>query len=305
MLSLLKVRSRRSLTPYWFIAPAAIYLLILMAYPLFEGLRLSVTDTNLLKPQEGDFVGLDNYEKLLTSSDFYQTLWITLGYTVASVIGAVVLGLLAALGMNRLAGRSRALRGLIIIPWAAPIIPVALVAAWMLDNQYGVVNWLLSGVGLIDGNVAWLNNESTALPAILVITIWRIFPFSAIVILAALQGVSEDLYEAARVDGTSTLNRFRHVTLPSIAPTLSILVLFVTIWSLRRFDLIWVLTEGGPLGATTTLVVDLYHSAFRLSELGFGSAIGVVGFVIATAVTAIYFIVQSRSGAAARRRDAH
>jgi multiple sugar transport system permease protein len=195
------------------------------------------------------------------------------------------------------------LRGLVIIPWAAPVIPVALVSTWILDNQYGVLNWTLSKLGLIDSNVAWLNDESTALPTILVITIWRIFPFSAIVLLAALQAVPDELYEAARVDGASPLNRFKNVTLPVIRPTVGILCLFVTIWSIRRFDLIWVLTEGGPLRSTTTLVIDLYHTAFRTSELGMGSAIGVVGLVISTLVTIVYFIVQTRSANAQRRRD--
>lgn len=298
------MRRRRSLTPYVFIAPAALYLVALMAYPLAEGIRLSVTDTSLLQPRDGEYIGLDNYKTLLSDSEFLGTLWTTLVYTVGCVVGAVVAGLLAALGMNRLTGHSRALRGLVIIPWAAPIIPVALISTWMLDNQYGVVNWFLQAIGILDSNVAWLSNQSTALPAILAITIWRIFPFSAIVILAALQGVPDELYEAAKVDGTSRLNRFRHVTLPTIAPSLTILTLFITIWSLRRFDLIWVLTEGGPLGSTTTLVIDLYQSAFRLTELGLGSAIGVIGFGISTVITAVYFVVQSRGAAATRRRHA-
>lgn len=297
----LKRRRRIRLTPYLFVAPAAIYLLVLMGYPLFEGLRLSLTDTSLLRPNDGNYIGADNYRELLASSKFYRTLWITLIYTVVCVVGAVGAGLLAALAMNRLTGRSRALRGLVIIPWAMPIIPIALITTWMLDTQYGVVNWALNSVGILDSNISWLNNENTALPAILVVTIWRAFPFAALVILAALQGVPEELFEAAKVDGAKSLSRFRHVTLPNIAPTLAILILFVTIWSLRRFDLIWVLTEGGPLGSTTTLVIDLYHSAFKVTELGMGSAIGVFGFAISTVLTAIYFIIQSRSAAAGRR----
>ncbi len=294
-----------SLTPYLFLAPAGIYLIVLMGYPLVEGVRLSVTDTTLLQPRAGAFIGTDNYVELLGSPEFLRTLSITLVYTAASVLGAVGIGLLAALGMNRMTGRFRLLRGLVIIPWAVPIIPVALVSTWMLDNQYGVVNWVLTRTGVIEGNVAWLSDENTALPAILAITVWRIFPFSAVVLLAALQSVPGELYEAARVDGTSRLNQFRHVTLPMIRPVLAILVLFVTIWSLRRFDLIWVLTEGGPLGSTTTLVVALYQAAFRESELGLGSAIGVVGFVVAMVVTAGYFVLQARAGKTSGRRDAH
>lgn len=288
-------RARRSrLTAYLFIAPAAIYLLVLMAYPLFEGLRLSFTDTNLLSPRGGEYVGTENYSELISDPAFWRTLRVTLIYTVVSVVGAIGVGLLAALGMNRLTGRSRVLRGLVIIPWAAPMIPVALISAWILDNQYGVLNWFVTKVGVSDGYVQWLDNEHTALPSILAVTIWRVFPFSAVILLAALQGVSADLYEAARIDGASRLNVFKHITLPAIRPTLGVLTLFVTIWSLRRFDLIWVLTEGGPLGSTNTLVIDLYKTAFRNSSLGMGSAIGVVGFVISTAVTAAYFLLASR-----------
>ncbi len=279
---------------YFFVAPAAIYLLVLMAYPLFEGLRLSFTDTNLLNPRGGEYIGTENYSELFSDSAFWRTLRVTLVYTVVSVIGAIGVGLLAAVGMNRLAGRARMFRGLVIIPWAAPMIPVALISAWILDNQYGVANWAVTTLGVTDEYVQWLDNEHTALPSILAVTIWRVFPFSAVILLAALQGVSTELYEAARIDGTSRLNAFKHITLPAIRPTLGVLTLFVTIWSLRRFDLIWVLTEGGPLGSTNTLVIDLYRTAFRNSDLGLGSAIGVVGFAISTAVTAVYFILASR-----------
>lgn len=292
----------RRLQPYFYIAPALLFLTVLMAFPLFEGIRLSFTDTNMLSPRGGDYIGMENYSELAGSSKFLGTLKTTLIYTIFCVLGAVGAGLLAALGMNLMVGKfSRKLRGIIIIPWAAPIIPVALVSAWILDNQLGVLNWALTSVNAIDNHIYWLGNEKTAMPAIIAVTVWRIFPFSAIVLLAALQGVSKELYEAAQIDGASRFAQFRNVTVPSIMPTLSILVLFVTIWSLRRFDLIWVLTEGGPLRSTTTLVIDLYHSAFRLSELGYASAIGVVGFVLSTIVTAVYFYVQTRS----ERRRSH
>lgn len=295
-------RLNRRLRPYYYIAPALIFLTVLMAFPLFEGLRLSFTDTNMLNPRGGSYVGMENYAELATDEKFRRTLRITLVYTVLCVVGAVGCGLLAALGMNVMVGRvSRRLRGVVIIPWAAPIIPVALVSAWILDNELGVLNWALKAVGAIDEHVYWLGNEKTAMPAIIAVTVWRIFPFSAIVLLAALQGVPKDLYEAAQIDGASRFARFRNITVPSIMPTMSILVLFVTIWSLRRFDLIWVLTEGGPLRSTTTLVIDLYHSAFRVSELGYASAIGVVGFVLSTIVTAVYFYVQNR----AERKRSH
>jgi multiple sugar transport system permease protein len=283
------------LFPYALVGPAVLFLLVMMAYPLYQGVRLSFTDTSLLRPNDGEYIGLENYRELFEDEDFWRSLRTTILYTIGSVTGAISMGLLAALGMTKLKGRFAALRGFVIIPWAVPMIPVVLVSAWILDPQYGVLNYALSTFGLIDENVAWLNNESTARWAILGITIWRIFPFSAIVLLSALQSVQPELYEAARVDGASSLNQFKNVTLPAIRPSLSILALFVTIWSLRRFDLIWVLTEGGPLKSTSTLVIELYREGFRNSNLGAASAIGVVGLAISFFVTAIYFLVQRRS----------
>jgi multiple sugar transport system permease protein len=284
----------RGAAPYILIAPAVIYLLTLQAYPLLEGGRLSLTDTSLLQPGAGDFVGLANYLEIASSASFWRVLRVTLVYTVVSVLGALGLGMSAALLMNK-PFRGRAfVRGAVTIPWAAPQVASALIFIWMFNNQYGVFNYFLTALGVQERYGRWLDNPDRALIAILIVTIWMIFPITALVLLAALQSIPEELYEASRIDGADPLNVFRNVTIPGIAPTLLVITLFLTIWSLRRFEIIWLLTQGGPGGATGTLVVDLYREAFRLTNLGYAAALGMAGVLLSTLATAAFFGLSRR-----------
>lgn len=289
-------------TPYWFVAPVVIYLLLFQGYPLLRELMLSFTQTSLLTPQQSSFVGLRNYEELIARPDFWRVLGVTAIYTIVCVVMAIALGLGAALLLDRpFRGRGLA-RALVTIPWAAPPIAVATIFAWMLNAQYGIFNYVLKLMDLDVGYESWLDNPRLALPAILFTTIWQIFPFSSVVLLAALQGVSEEVREAAQIDGADRLNIFKVAVWPTIRPTVALLALFVTIWSLRRFDLIWVMTQGGPIGATKTLVIELYTRAFVSRELGEAAAIGMVGLSIALVVTLVYFWMTQRAEKAEGRR---
>jgi multiple sugar transport system permease protein len=270
-----------------FITPVALYLLLFQAYPLVQEIMLSFTSASLLSPGEKEFVGLENYRALAQDPEFRQTLYVTAIYTVACVFGAIALGLGAALLLDApFAGRGVA-RALVTVPWAAPPVAVALVAVWMFNAQYGIINHALNGIGINTSN--WLDEPALALPAILATTIWQIFPFSAVVLLAALQGVPKELREAATMDGANRWHVFRAVVWPTIAPTVALLALFTTVWSLRRFDLIWLMTQGGPLGRTNTLVIDLYRRAFVYLQTGPAAAVGVIGLLIALVVTFGYF----------------
>jgi multiple sugar transport system permease protein len=285
----------RAATPYVLVAPAAIYLLVFMAYPLVKGLQLSVTQTSLLAPGRGQFTGADNYSSLVGEDGFWRSVWITGVYSAASVIGALVLGLAAALVMNLPLRGKTAVRSFVTLPWAAPPIAVALVFVWMFNNQYGVVNYLLSKLGVIDSYQNWLDSEGFAMVSLVSVTVWMSFPICALILLAALQSIPAELYEASQVDGASALNRFKNVTLPGVRPTLYVVTLFLTIWAVRRFDIIWVMTQGGPVKSTTTLVVNLYREAFKNQDLGVASTIGVFGFILSTLLTVIYFIANRRS----------
>lgn len=267
-------------TPYIFLAPAAAYIILFQLIPLLQEIYLSFTKTTLLNPSRNVWVGFDNYIAAFQSENFQQTLLITLVYVVSCVVGAVGIGLLVALLLNsRFPGRGIA-RALVTIPWAAPGIAVALIAVWMLNAQYGVLTRLLEAWGIDTGDSGVLNNPDLALPAILVTTIWQLFPFTAVVLLSALQSVPEELVEAAEMDGANRWWSFRVVTWPVIKPTVGLVAVLMAIWSIRRFELIWLMTRGGPLGSTRTLVIDLYSQAFDSKQLGTAAAIGMVGIVI-------------------------
>jgi multiple sugar transport system permease protein len=284
-------------TPYAFFAPVFLYLLIFDFIPLLQQLYLSFTSTSLLSPREHSWVGLNNYIDLFAAPDFYNSIAITAIYTLSCVALAIAIGLAAALLLDSpFFGRAIA-RTLVTLPWAAPPVAVALIFTWIYNAQYGVFNFAQRLLGF-DSFENWLDTPNRALAAILIATIWQIFPFSSVVILAALQGVPKDLREAAAIDGAGPITTFRAVVWPAILPTILVLALFVTIWSLRRFDLIWLLTQGGPIGATNTLVIDLYRKAFVYRDLGAAAAVGMIGLSIALVVTIIHYRLSRRLEAA-------
>lgn len=285
-------------TPYFFLLPAAAYILVFQAVPLLQEIYLSFTRTNLLNPTRSQWIGLENYAKVFASADFQQTLMTTLVYVLACVIGSVGAGLGVALLLNgRFPGRGIA-RALVTVPWAAPGIATALIATWMLNAQYGIITRVLRALGVDVGESGILDNPDLALIAILATTIWQLFPFVAVVLLSALQSVPAELTEAAEMDGANRWWSFRVVTWQVIKPTVGLIALLMTIWSLRRFELIWLMTRGGPLGTTRTLVIDLYSEAFDSKQLGAAAAIGMVGIVIALIV-----VVGSRYVAQAAERS--
>lgn len=271
-------------TPFLFLAPAAVFIVLFQAIPLLQQIYMSFTRTTLLNPTRSEWVGLDNYAWIVNDPEFRRTLVTTLVYVVVCVVGAVGIGLLIALLLDRAFSGRGVARALITVPWAAPGIAVALIATWMLNAQYGIVNRLLDAIGWGVPGGAILDSPQFALPAILVTTIWQLFPFTAVVLLSALQAVPQDLTEAATMDGAGRWWSFRAVTWQVIKPTVGLLAVLMTIWSIRRFELIWLMTRGGPVGTTETLVIDLYSQAFESQELGRAAAIGMVGVIISLAV---------------------
>ena len=289
------------LMPYLLVLPATLYLLVFQIFPLLQELWLSFTSTSLLSSGQSEWVGLANYRDLIGDPDFRKAILITLIYTVVCVVAAISLGLLSALLLDApFRGRGFA-RAAVTIPWAAPPVAVALIAIWIFNAQYGVFGHVLRFFGLESGSLNWLDTMNYALPAVLMITIWQIFPFASVVLLAALQGVPHEQREAAIIDGADRLNVFKAVVWPTIQPSVMLLALFSTIWSLRRFDLIWLLTQGGPVGATNTLVIDVYRRAFVNQQLGQGAAVGMVGVAIALVVTVVYFKFTARVAKAEQR----
>lgn len=278
--------------PYVFMAGAVLYLLFFMVLPLGRGVLMSFTDTVLLNPTGGSWVGLDNYAELLGSDRFYGSLGATLVYAGVTVVASLVLGTAAALSINR-AFRGRAVvRALLTLPWAVPTVAAVLIFSWIFNNQGGVLNRFMRLVGRPEQG--WLLEPEFGMFSVLLTTTWKVFPFVMLVVLASLQSIPEELYEATRIDGADGLSTFRAVVLPHLLPTLRVVGLLMSIWSIRRFEIIYLLTGGGPLNSTNTLVVNVYREAFSNQQLGTAAAIGVLGMVIALLVTLAYFALERR-----------
>ncbi|MGN5734792.1 carbohydrate ABC transporter permease [Arthrobacter psychrochitiniphilus] len=289
-------RRRWSYGPYLFIGLAVAYLLFFTAFPLFTGIQLSFKNTKLLNPTGGQFVGFENYSSLLSSGSFMKSVWTTLIYTVASVAGCLFLGIISALVINSaIPGRALA-RTIMVLPWAVPTVAVALVFRWIYNDTTGVSGQFTQALGM--GQIGWLTDPQYGMAAVVIPTVWKLSPFVMLVVLAALQSVPEELYEATKIDGADALTTFRQIVLPQIAPTIRVVALLMTIWSFRRFEIIWLITGGGPVDVTTTIVINVYRQAFNNGALGLAAAAGVLGLLLSLVVTVVYFFIEQRSNKA-------
>ncbi len=268
--------------------PSLVFFVVLLLFPLGYGIWVSLYQRHLLDPG-GTFIGLGNYAWLLANAEF----WSALGHSVVwagSTVGLqLLLGTAAALLLHQpFRGRSLA-RGLILFPYMTPIVSVVLVWILLYSALYGVLNYLLLRVGLVERPVAWLAHPDTALLSVILVGTWKYFPFVVVMVLARLQMIPQDLYEAARVDGAGVLGRLVYITLPQIRDVLVVVALLRTIWMFNNFELVFLLTGGGPLRSTMTLPILVYEEAFGLYEVGRGSAVAVVMFLFLVAVMLLYF----------------
>lgn len=277
-----RARRRRGLFAYGTLAPTLLVVAVLMAYPLYVALDLSLRGGQIsdLLDLSGNPYTLGNYAEVLGSSGLFADVVRSVVYTLGVVVPAFAIGLGLALLLNRAFPGRRIIRPLVLLPWAVPGVVVAAAFSWMLDSSYGVVNYLLRTVGLIDENVAWLADGRTALAAVIVPTVWKYYPFFTLILLAQLQSIPAELYEAARVDGASPVRQFRHITWPAIAGASTLAVVITAIGVFREFDFIFPLTGGGPNEATQTLAVRIYTEAFQYFEMGTATALGIVTMAI-------------------------
>jgi multiple sugar transport system permease protein len=282
--------------PYLMILPVVLYEGLFIVVPIVQGVMTSFTNTELagLPPK---FVGLANYLRLFTDPDMGLVLFATVLLTLASVVIALASGLGAALLMHH-PFRGRALaRTLVILPWALPDLPVLMVFNWMLNPIFGVMNAFARLLPGVDQNLQWLNEPDLARLSVIMIGTWKAYPFYCLVLLAALQGIGQEFYEAAAVDGANALQRFRHVTLPSVLPTLALLTLLALIFSIKGFSLVYILTGGGPNLATETLVLHIYKTAFRFYDYAYGQTMGTVGLIGSTLLAVAFFAFERRRAA--------
>ena len=278
--------------PYLLIAPTMICISTFVLYPVLSGVAMSFRAVRFAEP--APFVGLANYKHMIKDPAFWNAVRITLLYTFFSVVGTFTVSLVTALLMNsRFKGRTAA-RALMTLPWAIPEVASVLVWSWMFDYQFGVVNFLLIKLGIVSEPLQWLLNSQLAMAAVLIVTVWKCFPLGSLVLLSGLQAISTDLYEAAVIDGAGRWQQFTSVTLPGLRPVSGVLLLLNTIWSLRRFTIIWVMTQGGPMDATQTLSIAVYRNAFNYFDMGYASALGVAGFIISLLLSILYLISDRR-----------
>ena len=272
-----------------FLAPTALLLLVLIAWPLVSVGWQSFQYVNLVDPTTAGFAGLDNFRTVLDDEAFVPALWNTLVWTVLSVAGEYALGLASALALAQPV-RGRALfRAVIVIPWVIPIAIAGLNWMWLLNPDYGILNRWMIDLGLIDAPRDWLGGLDTALLTVTFVNIWRSFPFYTISLLAALLAVPRDLHEAAAMDGAGTIRRFFVITRPHLK-TVSLTLIFIhVVWTAINFDFIWVMTQGGPLGASQTLPIMIYQYAMETFDVGAASALASMSMSFMATVFFIYF----------------
>ncbi|WP_338559933.1 sugar ABC transporter permease [Erwinia sp. E_sp_B01_3] len=297
---MLSLPQREKRQAWVLLAPMLIVMGLLTAWPLLRTLWLSFTDAALIgNGGEVNYVGIENYLYALTDPDFLSSLWRTLYFTVVSVALEGIIGVLVALLLNqKFYGRSF-LRVLVILPWALPTIVNAMMWRLNFNPDYGSINALLTQLGIIDGYRSWLGSPDSALNAVMLADVWKNYPLVTLLTLAAMQSIPEDLYEAARLDGASAFRRFQAITFPAIVGPLSVALILRTIDAFKIFDIIYVMTRGGPVDSTKTLSFFVYQESFSYLRAGSGAAYAILMTLMCSVLIALYLAMLYRQ----RRRS--
>ncbi|HRP23495.1 MAG TPA: sugar ABC transporter permease [Thauera sp.] len=291
------LQSRRARAAWLLVAPTLVLLAGVAGWPLLRTLLYSFTDARLDTPDEYELVGFANYLDFIDGEAYgvladplwWQAIYNTLWFTVISVSLELFFGLLLALLMNQKFRGQGLVRTAILVPWAIPTIVTAKMFSWMFHDQYGTINDLLMRIGMIDAPLAWIAEPTLSLWAVVIADVWKTIPFMALMLLAALQMVPSDLYEAARVDGASAWQRFRRITLPLIFPAMLVALIFRTMDALRVFDLIYVLTSNSE--ATISISGYAREQMVVYQEMGVGSAASVLVFMMVAGVAAVFLYI--------------
>lgn len=266
---------------YLLIAPALIMMALIIVLPIILSVDISFQDVKIARVG-GDRkpTTIENYIWLFSSAEFYKSLWVTVKLLVVVGGAALVIGFGTALLLNqRFKGRSIA-RLLMILPWAVPEVVAVVIWSWMLDSSFGVFNWMLQRTNIISEPIAFSADPTAAFYSVCAVMIWKGYPFICIMLLAGLQSIPSEQYQAASVDGANVFRRFWHVTIPNMLPVLGVSFVMTALWVFRDFAIIFVLTEGGPIGATKSLAIMTFEQSFQFFRMGRGAAVGVVTLVI-------------------------
>ena len=291
--SLGRLTQNRNFLGFWFMLPAAAVLLFFLAYPLGLGIWLSMTDTRI--GMEGIFIGFENFQYLFEDDVFWLSVFNTFLYTSVASVAKFALGLWLALLLNRHLPFKAFLRAIVLLPWIVPTVLSAIAFWWIYDSQFSIISWALTKFGLIDHYIDFLGTANNARASTIVANIWRGIPFVAITLLAGLQTIPPSLYEAATIDGANGWQRFRFITFPMLTPIIAVVMTFSVLFTFTDFQLIYVLTRGGPLNATHLMATLSFQRAIPGGDLGTGAAIAVamIPFLLA-AILFSYFGLQRR-----------
>lgn len=293
------LKQRRQRAAFWFLAPMLIALFVVAAWPLLRTIWFSLTDATLSNLYDAEWFGFNNYLQVrelssgrvvyrgtLADPDWWNAVWNTVRFSVVSVVFETIFGLIVALVLNAQFKGRALVRAAILIPWAIPTIVSAKMWAWMLNDQFGIINDILLSLGVINERIAWTANVDTAMTAVLIVDIWKTTPFMALLILAGLQMVPRDIYEAARIDGVHPVKVFFKITLPLIKPALMVAIIFRMLDALRIFDLVYVLTPNSA--ATKTMSVISRENMIDFDKFAYGAAQSTLLFAIIALFVSLY-----------------
>ncbi|RKL65789.1 ABC transporter permease [Salipaludibacillus neizhouensis] len=279
----------KSLYKYLFVLPAFLFVVIFMLYPIVYNIFVSFQDATILNlSSDKSFVGLANYAYILNDPTFKIALKNTLIYTSSSIFFQISIGFLLALFFNQVFPFRNFFRSILLLAWMTPLVITGTLFKWLFDVDYGVINYLFMQLGIISESINWLGQQGTALVAVIFTNIWIGIPFNMILILAALQALPKDVYEAARIDGASKLQIFYKITLPLMKPAILVVLVLGIIYTFKVFDIILIMTGGGPVNATQVLPFYGYELAFVNFNFGHGGAVATIILLMLTLVSLIY-----------------
>jgi len=286
-------RSYDSNFGYILLAPAILVFCLIIIYPFLNSMFMSLTDQSMLRLGR-KFVGLGNFRKIFSDPNFLSVLGNTAFFVVGSVALPFLLGFVWALVLDEKFRFSELLRGITLVNWIIPSTAIGFLWMWLFNGDYGVINGLLRYLGVINQNINWLGQEKTAMLVVILARTWQLLPWYMAFIIGGLQGVSIEQTEAAKIDGASNLRILWYVIIPEMKPILFLVLIIGTIGALQQFDLIWVMTEGGPARATTTLAIEVYRNAFKNWNLGLAASVGVVWVILLSGFSYLYVRANGR-----------
>ena len=282
------IRHTGTLAGLAFALPAIALIILLVLYPVYSAFRLSLFEVNFFFGTE-QFTGLSNYLLIVENDKFWPVLINTLIWSVGSLTGQFGLGLVAALAINQRVRGLAIVRTILLMPYVVPVIALALFWRWMLDGSFGIVSFAAQGLGVLPPDQSPLAIPSGAMFSVVVANVWRAFPFVMIVYWAALQNIPKELYDAARVDGANPFQEFRYVTLPGLRNATIVLLVLRGIWTITYFDVIWLITKGGPAGTTEHWPIWIFQEAMGFFRFGFASALGIAMGIVLLVMAVLYF----------------